>query len=108
MKNFEAKFYNTSLKFNEALLTLLQDKYMEDISISEICQKAELNRTTFYAHYKNTYDLLKEIIDRFTQKLYSSFTFGISIMDEIDSLDKLDLLFVSEKFLLPFLTFAFP
>ena len=51
----------TKLMFRKALAQLLKDKHISQISIREICEKAELNRSTFYLHYKNVYDLLEEI-----------------------------------------------
>ena len=51
----------TKLMFRKALAQLMKDKHISQISIREICEKAELNRSTFYLHYKNVYDLLEEI-----------------------------------------------
>lgn len=51
----------TKLTFRKALAQLMKDKHISQISIREICEKAELNRSTFYLHYKNVYDLLEEI-----------------------------------------------
>ena len=54
---------------DEALIALLEKKDFEYITIKEICGKAEVNRSTFYLHYENTTDLLREatqyIIDSF-------------------------------------------
>lgn len=46
----------------ESLLSLLQKKHISKISISELCQAAEINRTTFYRHYGTPNDVLQEII----------------------------------------------
>lgn len=51
----------TKLMFRKALAQLMKNKHISQISIREICEKAELNRSTFYLHYKNVYDLLEEI-----------------------------------------------
>ena len=51
MKNHESKYYNTALLMNEALLILLETKEYEFITIKEICEKAGVNRSTFYLHY---------------------------------------------------------
>ncbi len=47
--------------FREVLLELLQSKPLSKITITEICEKADLNRSTFYAHYVEVRDLLHEI-----------------------------------------------
>ena len=44
-----------------SLLRLLQNKNITKISISELCQEAEINRTTFYRHYETPNDVLLEI-----------------------------------------------
>lgn len=45
-----------------AMMVLLQEKgNIEKISVRELCERAELNRSTFYAHYNEPKDLLNEI-----------------------------------------------
>ena len=51
----------TKLMFRKALAELLAEKHISQISIRELCEKAELNRSTFYLHYQDVYDLLEEI-----------------------------------------------
>ena len=52
----------TKKLFRNALTELLESKRsIEKISIKEICETAELNRSTFYAYYNEPKDLLKEI-----------------------------------------------
>ena len=47
-----------------AMMDLLEEKRSADrISVRELCEKAELNRSTFYAHYGEPADLLCEIED---------------------------------------------
>ena len=60
MNKNESKYFNTAIRMDEALIALLEKKDFEYISIKEICQKAGVNRSTFYLHYENTADLLKE------------------------------------------------
>lgn len=51
MNKNESKYYNTALLMDEALIQLLEKKEFEYISIKEICEKAGVNRSTFYLHY---------------------------------------------------------
>lgn len=44
-----------------ALISLLKEKPVNKISIREICNTAEINRTTFYKYYGSQYDLLTDI-----------------------------------------------
>ena len=62
MNKNESKYYNTALLMDEALLQILEKKDFDFISIKEICQKAGVNRSTFYLHYENTNELLEETI----------------------------------------------
>jgi AcrR family transcriptional regulator len=41
-----------------ALRTLLEQRAFEDINVTDICQEAMINRTTFYKHFESKYDLL--------------------------------------------------
>lgn len=47
----------------ESLIDLLQHKKIHEITVTDICKKSDINRGTFYAHYKDAYDLLKSIED---------------------------------------------
>ena len=106
MNKSESKYFHTAVRFNQALLSLLEKKPFEYITISEICQTAGVNRSTFYLHYENTSDLLKEttryIIDKhlayyeIDQKRIS-LQFGTCKRDE--------LLFITDEYLAPYLTF---
>ena len=46
----------------KAFLELFQTKEPEEITVVELCRKAGLNRSTFYAHYSYVDELIKEII----------------------------------------------
>lgn len=58
----DKRMKRTKKLFHEALLLLLQEKEFVDISISEIVRKADVNRGTFYHHYKDKVDLLDEMV----------------------------------------------
>ena len=65
MNKNESKYFNTAIKMDEALISLLEKKEFEYITIKEICIEAGVNRSTFYLHYENTSDLLKETTRNF-------------------------------------------
>ena len=106
MNKAESKYFNTAIRFNKALLSLLEKKSFEYITISEICEKAEVNRSTFYLHYENTSDLLQEttayVLDNFTS--YFSID-AESITTKFANCDLQDLKFINEKYLHPYLSF---
>ena len=106
MNKSESKYFNTAVRFNKALLSLLEKKAFEYISISEICEKAGVNRSTFYLHYENTSDLLRETIAYVLDNFSSYFSVDIkSISTKFSNCDLQDLKFVNEKYLYPYLLF---
>lgn len=63
MNKSESKYFNTAFKMDEAFLDLLSRKDFAYITVKEICEKAGVNRSTFYLHYETIGDLLSESID---------------------------------------------
>lgn len=61
----------TSSKIKELFIEELKSRPIDQIRISEICEKLEINRTTFYRHYEDIYYLLKEIENDFINGLKS-------------------------------------
>lgn len=46
-----------------ALVSLLKERTFEEIKVSDICKVALINRSTFYAHFEDKYDLFSEFIN---------------------------------------------
>lgn len=42
----------------DALLSLMQERELEAITVTDICERAMVHRTTFYKHYEDKYGLL--------------------------------------------------
>ncbi|WP_417898067.1 TetR-like C-terminal domain-containing protein [Bacillus haimaensis] len=59
----------TRMVLKESLLELLKEKSIATITIKEICEHADINRSTFYAHYSSQYDLLDSIDEAFTEDM---------------------------------------
>jgi len=51
----------TKMVLKESFIKLLSEKDLSKITIKEICEDADINRATFYAHYTDQYDLLHKI-----------------------------------------------
>lgn len=48
-------------KIQKTFLTFLREKELSQISVSDICKEAGINRSTFYANYADIYDLADTI-----------------------------------------------
>ena len=57
----DARVRKTKQKLSAALVELLQEKGFNDITPAQICEKAGINRSTFYRNYKNTTQLKNEM-----------------------------------------------
>lgn len=106
MNKNESKYFNTAVKMDKALISLLEKKDFEYITIKEICEAAGVNRSTFYLHYENTADLLKET----TKYILDSFLTYFSVNRETITLkyntcELKDLVFITPEYLTPYLTF---
>ena len=55
----------TKQLLSDALIQMLQEIPLHAVSIRDLCERAGINRTTFYNHYGSQYDLLEEITQRF-------------------------------------------
>ena len=67
----------SSEKIETTFLSLLYNRKYEDISISEICQNANINRSTFYAHYDDINDLIIKIESKFAHSMSLIFDYGL-------------------------------
>lgn len=59
----------TRMVIEEAFLTLLQEKAMAKITVTELCLVADINRATFYKHYQDIPDLMEKIEARIFDNL---------------------------------------
>ena len=73
MNRSESKYFATAVRMDEAFLELLEKKDFAYITVKEICEKAGVNRSTFYLHYETVNELLAEssryIIDQFVEEM---------------------------------------
>lgn len=106
MNKAESKYFNTAIRFDKTLLSLLEKKPFEYITISEICETAGVNRSTFYLHYENTSDLLKETTAYLLDNFASYFSVDAkNVIAQFADCDLQDLKFINEKYLHPYLSF---
>lgn len=91
---------------DEALISLLDKKDFEYISIKEVCEKAGVNRSTFYLHYENTSELLDETVRYMINNFLSYFTLENSPLKKgVQNCELTELMFITEKYLEPYLSY---
>ncbi len=73
----------------EALLDLLKKKDISKISITELCEKAEINRATFYRHYNVPQDVLIDIEVELIDKAQNIAPLPTTIKGALPYLEKL-------------------
>lgn len=107
MNRAESKYFNTALRMDEAMIALLEVKDLEYITVKEICEKAGVNRSTFYLHYETVADLVNEAIEVVNQRFLSYFTQNSgSVTGEIGRKDPEELILVTGNYLRPYLQFV--
>ena len=113
MNRSESKYFKSSVKMNKALIEILEIKDFEYITIKEICDKAQVNRSTFYLHYNNTVDLLEETGKYLENEFLSYFSVSNDIIRDNRLIEKIrtcplfELNYLSEFYLHPFLKYIY-
>jgi hypothetical protein len=62
-KKIDLRILKTKKVLYDALEELMKNQSFEEIKVSDICSLALINRSTFYAHYTDKYELLEEYIN---------------------------------------------
>ncbi|MGN0665592.1 MAG: TetR/AcrR family transcriptional regulator [Huintestinicola sp.] len=63
----------TKRLLQESLIRLMDQKPLEKISVTELCDEAGINRTTFYRHYYTPHDVLMDMEIDFNNRFIDSF-----------------------------------
>lgn len=82
------KVLTTMQQTKEAFMQLSAEKTIDKISIKELTMRAGINRSTFYAHFRDIYDLKDQVIADFAATLEEKIipividiTYGTNLMD---------------------------
>lgn len=91
---------------DEALIECLEKKDFEYITVKEICEKAGVNRSTFYLHYETIADLLNECVEYTNNKCFQRYGSELSdVKNRLESGRLEDLIFISPEYLRPYFEF---
>lgn len=59
----DARVRYTKMVIKDSFVKLLKNQPINKITVKDVCELAEINRATFYKHYTDCFDLLKQIED---------------------------------------------
>ena len=51
----------TAAQIRETMLTFMETRPIHQISVSDICKTCQINRATFYDHYRDVFDLVQDM-----------------------------------------------
>ena len=74
MNSYDARVRYTRMVIEDSFLQLLQQKHVSKITVTELCQMAQINRATFYKHYADVPQLLEKLEERLFDQIKAVFT----------------------------------
>ena len=63
MSNHDSQKIETKKKIKKALVSLLSEKEFDSISVSSVCSRAHIHRSTFYSHYENIEMIIDDVLN---------------------------------------------
>ena len=71
-ESMDRRVRKTRRQLRECLISLLKEKKVQDITVRELTDMADLNRGTFYLHYYDIHDVLSDIFNDMTQDMLTT------------------------------------
>lgn len=99
-KHPDRRVIRTKTAIREALKTLLTQKRMEEITVTELACLAGVNRKTFYNYYSGVYSVMDEIEDEIAgnfRKAFENVNFQTVIQNPDDAFHRLDVWIMSDE-----------
>ena len=62
----------TEEQLTKGLTKLMKEKSIKDITVRELADEVDINRSTFYLHYKDIFDMVEKIENRLTADVIST------------------------------------
>ena len=69
MNSYDARVRYTRMVIEDCFLALLQEKPVGRVTVTELCQMAQINRATFYKHYLDIPDLLEKTEEKLLDQI---------------------------------------
>ncbi len=74
-KEKDRRVRRTLTNLRASMTKLIQEKPLNEITVKEVAERADINRATFYLHYKDVYDMLarieNEMFEEFNEVVYA-------------------------------------
>ena len=106
MNKSESKYFATAIRMDKAFLELIEKKDFAYITVKEICEKAGVNRSTFYLHYETIGDLLTEsttyMLDEFMKYMPQD---SVEFLEKLQDCPLEELYLITPEYLAPYLTY---
>lgn len=88
----EDKSLSAGDRMERAFFELIEEKHYSKISVSELIEKAEVSRTTFYRKYEDVFDMYKKVCDHMLSEflvVIFSATMEMQDFNAVEIFDKL-------------------
>ena len=69
----DIRIEKTKQSIINAFIEIRSRKEVERITVKELCEKARINKSTFYAHYKDIYDLSDQLETELVDSIMENF-----------------------------------
>lgn len=81
MDKIDLRIIKTKASLYNALVNLMAKKTFEEIKVSEICEEAIINRSTFYTHFEDKYDLFNSFVNDMKDKIRNELNVNENILN---------------------------
>ena len=68
----DARTRYTKMMIRESFIQLLKEQPVSKITVTKICEIAEINRATFYKYYEDAFDLLQKLEQELLEEILNS------------------------------------
>ena len=84
----DARVRYTRRVIKESILRLLEERPVNRITVKEVCEAAQINRATFYAHFTDCFDVLNQMENDLLADFERSLSFA-SVVDVMDMIERI-------------------
>lgn len=68
------RYKATELAIRQVVIDMLENRVPAELNVREICQRAGINRSTFYLHFQDVYDMLDKFEADMSSEMVAEFT----------------------------------